>query len=671
MKTCATVAGILLLHAAALAQDEAKKKTQDLTELSLEELSQIKIDEVQGASRYVQKIKDAPASVSVLTSDDIRKFGYRTLAEALRSIRGLYVTCDRNYTYLGVRGFGLPADYNSRILVLVDGHRLNDSVYGSPLIAHEFILDPDLIERVEFIRGPSSSLYGSNAFLGVVNVTTRKARSIDGAEVSASAGSFDSYKGRASFGKTLKGNVDVLLSASVYDSRGQDLYYPEFDDPATNNGRVKRGDGESYYSLLGQVSVKGVTIQGAYISREKTVPTAPYGSFFPSRDTVTWDDRGWLDVKYERAFDGGLDLLARLFYDGYWYHGEYDNEDATVDPPVRYINQDFSSSHWWGGEIKLTQTWFESRLKATLGGEFRDNLLETQENYDETVPRYTYLDSREDSSLAAVFAQADAAIVEGLRLTLGARYDRYSTFGGYFSPRAALIGNPFESTTLKALAGRAFRAPDAYELYYSSEYGQKPNPDLDPETIDTLELVLEQELMKGLTLTASGFRYQCRDMIRPRVDPLDGLILFDNVDKVKASGAEVEIEARLEDGFLGRLSYSYQKAEDDETGKWLANSPKHLVKLGATAPLLPQQLFLSLELQYVGERESIRGNTIDDYVLANLTVFTREIVKGLELSASVYNLFDKQYYDPGGLEHAMDQIEQDGTTFRVKLTYRF
>ena len=87
-----------------------------------------------------------------------KRYGYRTLADILRSVRGFYVTNDRNYSYLGVRGFSRPGDYNARILLLVDGHRLNDNIFGAALIGTEFPLDVDLIERVEIIRGPSSSL---------------------------------------------------------------------------------------------------------------------------------------------------------------------------------------------------------------------------------------------------------------------------------------------------------------------------------------------------------------------------------------------------------------------------------------------------------------------------------------------------------------------------------
>ena len=138
-----------------------------------------------------------------MTADEIKKFGYRTLGDILRSVRGFYVTYDRNYSYVGVRGFSRPSDYNTRLLLLIDGHRLNENLYDSVYVGTEAVLDVDLIERVEIIRGPSSSLYGSNAFFAVINIITKSGRDLQGVEGSAEAGSFHTYKGRLSAGRTL------------------------------------------------------------------------------------------------------------------------------------------------------------------------------------------------------------------------------------------------------------------------------------------------------------------------------------------------------------------------------------------------------------------------------------------------------------------------------------
>lgn len=152
------------------------------------------IPSVYGVSKFEQKVTEAPSFVTLITSDEIRKYGYRTLAEVLASVTGFFVTYDRNYNYLGVRGFNRPGDFNTRILILVDGHRLNDNLYDQGAIGTESPIDVDLIDRVEVIRGPSSSLYGTNAFFGVINVITKRGRDIKGIEVSGEIGSWESYK---------------------------------------------------------------------------------------------------------------------------------------------------------------------------------------------------------------------------------------------------------------------------------------------------------------------------------------------------------------------------------------------------------------------------------------------------------------------------------------------
>ena len=161
---CALVCAVMLPAAAA---------AQSLTDLSLEDLMQIDAGQVFGASERLQPSIEAPASVSFITAQEIQRYGYRTLADILRSVRGMYVTNDRNFSYIGTRGFGKPGDYNSRILLLINGHRVNDNIFGQAEIGAEFGLDPATFERVEVIHGPASSIYGDSAFFAVVNVITR------------------------------------------------------------------------------------------------------------------------------------------------------------------------------------------------------------------------------------------------------------------------------------------------------------------------------------------------------------------------------------------------------------------------------------------------------------------------------------------------------------------
>src|SRR6202167_2616122 len=143
-----------------LVPSRAAEAQQPLPEMSLEELMRLDAGRVFGASERLQPVTEAPASVSFITAEEIARYGYRTLADILRGVRGMYVNDDRNFSYLGTRGFGNPGDYNSRVLLLVNGPRVNDNVFGQAEIGAEFGIDPALFERVEIIRGPASSLYG-------------------------------------------------------------------------------------------------------------------------------------------------------------------------------------------------------------------------------------------------------------------------------------------------------------------------------------------------------------------------------------------------------------------------------------------------------------------------------------------------------------------------------
>ena len=204
------VLGVLAFPASALAQPPPPT-APDLNDKSLEELMTIDVASVVGATRHEQRVTEAPSSVTIVTSADIATFGWRTLAEILRNVRGFYVTYDRNYTYLGVRGFGRPTDYNNRVLVLIDGHRLNDNVYDASNIGTEFPMDVDLIDRVEIIRGPGSALYGTSAFFAVVNVITRRGGAIGGAEGALEAGSQQTYRARGTIGWASEEGRDILI----------------------------------------------------------------------------------------------------------------------------------------------------------------------------------------------------------------------------------------------------------------------------------------------------------------------------------------------------------------------------------------------------------------------------------------------------------------------------
>ena len=646
-----------------------KQVSANLLDLSLEDLLKIDIDSVYGASKHEQKVTEAPASVTIITSEEIQKYGYRTLADILRNVRGFYVTSDRNYSFVGVRGFGRPGDYNSRILLLVDGHQLNENIYDAANLGAEFPIDVDLIDRVEVIRGPNSSLYLASAFLGVINIITKRGRDLRNVSASGELASFDTYKGRLSYGNRFANGLEMLLSGSYYNSQGHDrLYFKEFDNPATGNGIAKNADDDESHQLFADLSYGHFTLQGAYGSREKGVPTASFGTVFNDPGTRTVDAQGYLDLQYERELRGAWRFTGRLHYDQYDYAGTYVYDYSASGGPSRVLNKDFGDGKWWGGEAILSRKVF-GRHWLTLGSEYRDNSQQDQKNYD-LQPYTLYLDDHRSSNVWAVYAQGEIHLRNNLLLNLGLRHDQYSTFGGTTNPRAALIYSPLERTTIKFLYGQAFRAPNAYEMFHAGGGGNEPNPYLRPETVKTTELVWEQYLGNHFQLAVSGFYYPIRALISEQSDPANGLVIYRNSDQVDIRGMDFGLKRKLPWGLEGGVSYSFQNAEN-KNGKPLSNSPKHVGQANLSVPLIKQKLFASMNLQYVSSRRTLEGNYTGAYVVPNFTLFSRNVLKGWEFSASLYNAFDQVYGDPGAEEHRQDIIFQDGRSFRIKLGYRF
>jgi outer membrane receptor for ferrienterochelin and colicins len=218
--------------------------------------------------------------------------------------------------------------------------------------------------------------------------------------------------------------------------------------------------------------------------------------------------------------------------------------------------------------------------------------------------------------------------------------------------------------------GQAFRAPNAYENFYESVLNKR-NPSLGPETIRSYEVVYEHQWNQHWRSTTSVFYNDIHDLIAYRLDPADDLYFFDNLDAVVAKGGEIEIEGRWANGLLGRASYAFTQTEDAGTGLRLSNSPEHVAKLSLSVPLWQDKIFASAELQAMSQRDTVRGGNVGGVWLANTTLFSRELVKGLEVSATLYNLFNQRYGDPVPEDFRQDSIRQDGRTFRLKMTYRF
>jgi outer membrane receptor for ferrienterochelin and colicins len=640
-----------------LGEDSSAAATNnvDLTAVSLSDLMTI-IPLVSSASKFMQKETEAPASVTVIGAEDIKRYGYRTLADLLQSAAGFNVSYDRDYAYLGDRGLSL-GDFNSRTLLLVDGHRVNNNLTDGAYIDTAFILDMDLVDRVEIIRGPSAVLYGDNAFFGVINVVSRTAAEVNGIEVSGGGGSFDTYKGRVTFGKAFTNGVELLVSTSIYDSAGASkLFYNTYNTPSQNNGIAQDLDGDAYGNAFASVRYGDFTLEGAFNRRVKDNPTAQYAAAFDAPGLTSTDDRGYLDAKFDHEIQNIVEVIATVY-------GDYG--DHLLGDPLTptLLEKETQRGEWWGTELQLKkQVW--DKHTFTLGAEYRDDFH--QEDIV-SAPGF-YSDVQKSRESYGIYGEGDVELLKQLHVNGGVRYDQYGDFDPAIDPRVAMIYNPFELSTFKAIYGTAFRAPNFLEL------SDPRFQDINPEEITSYELVYEQGIGRNLRTSVSGFYNDMHDLI------VFSNGKYGNID-ARSEGMELGIEGEWAYGVRGRASYTLQHAKDESGAGDLPDSPEDMVKFNISVPVVKDKLFASLEFQYTSRRstyfDSTSGGTTmpgmdaGAYSVVNFTLFSQNILKNLDVSASVYNLFDQQYSDPATPSHLESQIPQNGRTFGLKATYRF
>jgi outer membrane receptor for ferrienterochelin and colicins len=458
----------------------------------------------------------------------------------------------------------------------------------------------------------------------------------------------------------------MLLSGTFYDSQGQSLFYPQFDTPATNYGITRNTDYENSQHIIAAVSFRGFTLQGLFSAHDKGVPTGYFGAVFNDPRTKNLDSHQYFDLSYQHSIGEKWDLSARTSYDQARLQGPVVFSTGLPDGSTAVDTFSFRGN-WWDSEAKLSRTLLEKH-RLTLGTEITDNLRQDQGDF---TPGSPFSADPSSSVIWAVYGQDEFDITHRLTLSAGLRYDHYSEFGGTTNPRLGLIYHLFHPTTLKLLYGTAFRAPEPYERTPDFGVFYDDNLRLKSERIRSIEGVAEQDLGQHFKLSGSVFRNWIDDLISVEADRSDGHSMYRNSGKANATGVEVELGGRWAGGFEGRASYSYTNATEPVTQQVLSNSPQHLGKLNLTAPVVQRRLFASLDAQYTSPVQTLLGNTVNGFSVFNVTLLGHTFGKHLDLSTSVYNLLDKKYFDPGRPEDPEDAIQQDGRSFRIKLTGRF
>ncbi len=645
---------------------DAMSKSQDLSELSLEQLLNIK---VTSASLHEQSVKDAPGSVTVITSEEIRKFGYRTLAEALAYVPGFYFTADHTYSYLGVRGFSLPGDYDTRIIVMINGHNIADNIFNQATwFGNDFPLDMNLVDRIEVMRGASSALYGSNGMLATINVITRRPSETTGTGVRIETDSLGERKIEVTTTVPLPKGANLLFSTSLFNNSGaQQLFFSEFDSPQTNFGRADRMDGEQGFHAFVDLTWGNWDILAVEGDRLKQQPIS-WGpeTVFNDRGTSAEDSRGFLNVSYNRSFDGDRTLSWQTSYDAYRfrgiYHYFYDEADTVVED-----NRDHDYGDWIGSKLVYRTPDFAGG-QITAGVDVRVDLRALMNVFDVAPAPAQYLNMNHPDRNVGVFAQQEWALGPHWELNVGARADWSWLRRSAISPRASLIYRPSSRTALKFLGSRGYENPSIFNMFRDDNgLTQIANPALRPEFVNSYEVDFSHQLSKNLRTEVNVYRYGVTDLIQ-QTYLAGGLIQFVNEGEVHASGISVELLARVPLGIELLSSLEIQRAEFQNESV-LPNSPGQAGKFRASMPLWRNRITVGAGIQALGQRSTYDGARVSWFILPEAVISTKPFAGGFQFSAGVKNLSNSFYRDPSGLSDRVDSMIGDGRTFYLNMSW--
>ncbi len=667
MKLLLSTVCCLALTASCLVADGPDKPAaaaQDLTQLDLEQLMEVK---VEAASLHEQSLEDAPASVTIIIQDEIRRYGWRTLAQALSYAGGLYTSNDRSYTSIGVRGFGLPGDFGTRFLIMVNGHNMADNIFSlTAEVEQNFPVDMTLVKRIEIIRGPSSALYGSNGIFATINVVTIPPEEFQGTIVRVETGSFGEKKVQAASSVALGHGATLLLSGSVLNNAGEhSIYFPEADSPATNFGRAIDMNSEKGYHLFGDFTWHNWRVTALFGGSQRIQPISWGPTIFNDCGTRITDLRNFVEATYTPSFDAARVLEWRISYDSYRGPGifHYPLENGVED------NRNFFTDDWISSRVSY-RTPVPHFGTLTVGAETQFDLRALQRVIDVQPVYQQFLSIDKRDKHVAFFAQEEWELTRKWKLDVGARFDYSQYQAGFVSPRVAVIYQPSPRVSYKLLYGRAFRNPSAYMLFYDDAgFSTAANPAARPEKANTYEFDVERKLTRRLNATLSVYRYTINDLLVGTYTPA-GLFQIQNADRVRASGVEAGINGHPVRWLEVAASFSVQRAVNLAHRYPLADSPGQVGNLRFSLPLFSNRFSLSAGVRCMGTRQSLAGATLPSLCLSDFTLSSKRLPANMEVQAGVRDLAGVKYSDPVALAAGYDTMPQPARSAFFTLTWR-
>jgi outer membrane receptor protein involved in Fe transport len=706
---------LLMLHAVdVLAQNLAREDEEALLQLYGDEEM---ISIATGGRRPVAR---APAVATVITAEDIKAMGATDLDEVLETVPGLHVARSPSgynpiYTFRGIF-----SDFNAQVLALINGIPITNLFLGDRSQIWGG-MPVEAIARIEVIRGPGSALYGADAFAGVINIITKTKQEIEGTEIGVRVGSFNTYDGWALHGGTW-GGFDVAAILEYHDTDGPgeiidadaqtafdrifgtsaslapgpvNLQRENFDarlDIARGDWRLRAGLQRRRDWGNGAGVAQALDPNNRFASDRWNVDLTYHNPEFADDWDVT-AQLSYFDTSQE------LERDLRLFPPGTRLPIGSDGNINLVNPlglvsfPQGFIGNPEVFERHARFNMSAFYKGFERHILYAGAGFNYDNLYKTRETknfgpgvIDGTVSPiggaltdvsdtpFVFLRER-DRKNYYLFLQDEWRFANDWELTAGVRYDYYSDFGDTINPRFALVWQTRYELTTKLLYGRAFRAPSFAELGNINNPVVLGNPNLDPETIQTLELAFDYRPVDRLRLGLNLFGYQWDDIIRFVFDPETTTRTAQNTGEQIGYGLELEADWQPTRSFRLLGNYSYQRSIDEATDEDAGNAPHHQVYLRADWEFLPDWHF-NPQLNWIIDRDRVAGDNrpdIDDYSLVDLTVRRKNIKDHWEIAFAVRNLFDSDAREPSPAMPVLipDDLPLAGRSFFGEIRFRF
>ncbi|HEV8689083.1 MAG TPA: TonB-dependent receptor [Ideonella sp.] len=601
-----------LAAALALCLAGAAPRAAELTDLPLESLLET---EVVSAARFARQVTDAASAVTVFTAEEIRILGLRTFGEVLDQMRGLHVGHSLDYVFLGARGIGGPSSLAGRVLLLIDGTPAVDNLYDQLYLGHDALLDVAMIDRIEYAPGSGSAIYGNNAFLGVINVVTKRGRDLSGVQASAALGDWGDRTSRVSWGQRLPNGAEFLLSATVHQNTGL---------PSAEIGDLFHITNAHDQHLFFKGQWEGFSVEALSAQRKTRTDNRPewVNGYIDRNELVSLGHDG----RPAEHWRSSLRLQGGRY--GYRY-----GDDDTQYGTYRQANDGV----WWALDSQFGYDGLENH-RIVLGARARRDpvLRYVATDYDGATYRF---DDHRKSVGASI--EDEYSLSPQWRITGGLRVDRRSFSPWTWSPRAALVWEPSPEWALKLSQGRATRFAS------TSERGFGETPDAPDEHVTTSEMVVEYR-HDNLRLLGSLYRYRVGDLIDPPVNKFDA-----PASRIDGRGLELEAEWQWQ-GWRLRGSQAWQHAQANAAAP-LSYSPRSVTKLQASAPLAGEALRASLALRRTGEFKDGLGDRVPPRELLDLTLVshqTQGLFAGFDLRLGWRNVLQQR-------EAAIDEYFND------------